>query len=51
MGQLDGRMVGKPKGLFRVCDEMQKFHEIAVVVLLLLKGPAKPSGEEGMIRV
>jgi len=51
MGQLDGRMVGRLQGLFRVCDEMQKVYEVALVVLPRLKGPAKPSGEDGMIWV
>jgi len=51
IGQLNRRMVGRPEGLFSVCDEMQKVHEVALVVLLGLKGLAKPNGEEGMIRV
>jgi len=51
MGQLDGKMVGRLEGLFSVCDEMQKVHEVALGVLLPLKGLAKPSREEGMIRV
>ncbi|KAF8457633.1 hypothetical protein BGX38DRAFT_1326585 [Terfezia claveryi] len=49
MGQLDGRMVGRLEGLFSVHDETRKVHEVALVVLLRLQGPAKPSGEEGMI--
>ncbi|KAF8415752.1 hypothetical protein BGX38DRAFT_1281172 [Terfezia claveryi] len=51
MGQLDGRMVGQLEGLFSIHDEMWKVYEVALVVLLRLQGPAKPSGEEGMIRV
>ncbi|KAF8433150.1 hypothetical protein BGX38DRAFT_1290442 [Terfezia claveryi] len=51
IGQLDGRMVGRLEGLFSVHDETRKVHEVALVVLLRLRGPAKPSGEEGMIRV
>ncbi|KAF8432169.1 hypothetical protein BGX38DRAFT_1263292 [Terfezia claveryi] len=51
MGQLDRRMVGQLEGLFSVHDETRKVYEVALVVLLRLRGPAKPSGEEGMIRV
>ncbi|KAF8416616.1 hypothetical protein BGX38DRAFT_1147607 [Terfezia claveryi] len=51
MGQLDGRMVGWLEGLFSVHNETRKVHEVALVVLLRLRRPAKPSGEEGMIRV
>ncbi|KAF8432902.1 hypothetical protein BGX38DRAFT_1276397 [Terfezia claveryi] len=39
------------EGLFNVHDETWKVYEVALVVLLHLRGPAKPSGEEGMIWV
>lgn len=51
MGQLDGRMVGRLEGLFSVQDHTHKIHDIALITLLRLRGPAKPSGEEGMIRM
>jgi len=51
IGQLNGRMVGTLEGLFSVCDKMQNVHEVALVVLLLLKGPAKPSDELEMSSV
>ena len=50
-GQLNGRMVGRLGGLFSVRDELSKVHVVALVGLLRLRGPAKPYGEEGMIRV
>ena len=50
-GQLDGRMVGRLEGLFSVQDELSKVHQVALVGLLRLRGPAKAGGEEGMIRV
>ena len=50
-GQLDGRMVGRLERLFSVQDELSKVHQVALVELLRLRGPAKPGGEEGMIRV
>ena len=49
ISQLDGRLVGSLDGLFSFCDEMQKLHEIGLVVLLRLKGMAKFSGDEDMI--
>ena len=51
IGQLDGKIVGRLQGLFSVQGEMGKVHEVALVELLRLRGPAKPCGEEGMIRV
>jgi hypothetical protein len=51
MGQLDGRIVGRLEGLFSVQEEEDKNHEVALVMLLQLRGPTKPWGEEGMIRV
>ena len=50
-GQIDRRMVGRLGGLFSVRDELYKVHEVALVGLLRLRGLAKPSGEDGMIRV
>ena len=50
-GQLDGKMVGRLEGLFSVQEATDKVHEVALVALLRLRGPAKPCGEEGMIRV
>ena len=43
-------MVGQLEGLFSVQDELSKVHQVALVGLLRLRGPAKPGGEEGMIR-
>ena len=50
-GQLDGKIVGRLGELFSVRDELFKVHEVALVGLVWLRGPAKPSGEESMIRV
>jgi len=50
-GKLDGRMVGKLQGLFRVSDGMQSVHEVALVKLLRVKGSRRPHSEEGMIRM
>ena len=50
-GQLGGKMVGRLEGLFSVLDEGHNAHEVALVVMLQLRGSTKPCGEEGMIRV
>ena len=50
-GQLDGRIIGRVEGLFSIQDKMDRVHEVPLVKLLQLRGPAKPWGEEGMIRV
>ena len=50
-GQLDGRLVGRLEGLFSIQDELSKVHQVALVGLLWLRGPAKPGGKEGIIRV
>ena len=51
MGELDGRMVARLEGLFRVRGEMGSIHEVALIMLLRLRGSARPWGEEGMVRV
>ena len=50
-GQLDGKIVGRLEGLFSVKEATDKVHEVALVALLRLRGPAKPCRKEGMIRV
>jgi len=50
VGQLDRKTVGRLEGLFSVRDDMGKKHEVALVEILRLRGPAKPGGEEGMVR-
>jgi len=50
-GKLDGRMVGKLQGLFRVSDGIQRVHEVPFVRLLRVKGSRRPHSEEGMIRM
>ena len=51
MGQLDGKIVGRLEGLFSIQEGANIVHEVALVMLLQLRGPTKPWGEEGMIRV
>jgi len=51
VGQLDGKTVGRLEGLFSVRDDMGKKHEVVLVEILPLQGPAKPGGEEGMIQM
>ena len=43
--------MGRLEGLFSVRDDVGKNHEVVLVELLRLRGPAKPGGEEGMIRM
>ena len=50
-GQLNRRIIGRVEGLFSIQDKMDRVHEVAIGKLLWLPGPAKPWGEEGMIRV
>ena len=50
-GQLDGRIIGRVEGLFSIQDKRDGVHEVALVKLVRLRGPANPWGEEGMIRV
>ena len=42
MGKLDGRIVARLEGLFSVQEEEDKNHEVALVMLLQLRGPTKP---------
>ena len=44
-------MVARLEGLFRVRGEMGSIHEVALMMLLRLRGSARPWGEEGMVRV
>jgi len=49
VGQLDGKTVGRLEALFSVQDDMGKKHEVALMEIPRLRGPAKPGGEEGMM--
>jgi len=40
--KLDGRMVGKLQGLFKVSDRIQSVHEVAFVRSLRVKGSRRP---------
>jgi len=49
--ELDGKVVGKLEGLFRVRDRIDMMPEVALVSLLSLRSSSKPGGEEGMVRM
>jgi len=49
-GKLDGRIVGKLGGLFRVQDHVNKVHEVALLSLLSVQDSRKPRGDEGMVQ-
>ena len=50
-GQLDGRIIGRVEGLFSIQDRIYRVNEVALVKLVRQRGPAKPWGEESMIRM
>ncbi|KAF8421858.1 hypothetical protein EV426DRAFT_517931, partial [Tirmania nivea] len=55
-GQLDGHIVARLEGLFRIWNRMGMngigtVHEVAYVRFLRVKGSSRPHGEEGMIRM
>ena len=51
MGELDGWLMARPEGLFRVRGVMETIHEVALIMLLILQGSARLCGEEVMVRV
>ena len=50
-GELDGRIVGKPGGLFSMWDHVNKVHEVVLVLLLSVRGSRKLGGDKGMVRM
>jgi len=50
-GELDGRIVGSLKELFRVRNHVNREHEVGLVSSLSVRGSSKPGREEGMVRM
>jgi len=49
LSKLDRKTVEQLKALFSIRDKTQKVHEVALLVLLQLRGSAKTARDEGMI--
>ena len=51
MAELDGRMVARLEGPFRVRRAVGSIHDVAFVILQRARGSARPWREQGMVRV
>ncbi|KAF8427092.1 hypothetical protein BGX38DRAFT_1278843 [Terfezia claveryi] len=47
----NGKIVGRLEGLLSVRDHVNRVYEVALVLLLQVRGSKKPGGDEGMVRM